>query len=183
MDDTTGVLQMEAVVSFGLRLIDFCGHLVGRLCFLSAWLLSIFPVGHLSRTKILYLGHIQLKMTLWKVEFYFLFCSMLARLIEQFRVHKSNSEMFCVNKYNDSLSSEMRFRNLGEEILDKHICLGIGSFPHIACLAWMQTGRKLFNLNFNFFKTLGIVFFVAVVWLIFVIDVVCLVTMDTKGYS
>lgn len=94
-------------------------HLVGRLCFLSAWLLSvIFPVGHLSRTKILYLGHIQLKLTLWKVKFYFLFCSMLARLIEQLRVHKSKSEMFCLNKYNDSLSSEMRFRNLGEEILD-----------------------------------------------------------------
>lgn len=71
---------------------------------------------------------------------------------------------------------------MGEEILDQYICLDIGCFPHIAYLAWMQTGRKLFNLNFPSFKALGIIFLVAVVWLSFVV-VVCLVTMDTKEYS
>lgn len=109
---------------------------------------------------------------------------MLARLIEQFRVHKSNSEMFCLNKYNDPLSFEMRFRNLDKGILDQYICLGIGSFLHITCLAWMQTGGNCLTSTLNTFKTLGISFFVKfVVCLIFVVVVVCLVTMDTKGYS
>lgn len=77
---------------------------------------------------------------------------MLARLTEQLRVYKPNSEMFCPDKYNDPLSFViMRLGIWGEEILASTYVQAFGCFPHITCLIWMQTGRKLFTFGFELF--------------------------------